>query len=83
MAVLEAELSETIQLREAGADVTVTKLQGFVKTIVRASLAGDTHAAKILVTLLQKRTDDQPDPAAGEDEELYAEYLAEKEQAKK
>jgi hypothetical protein len=80
-AELAAELAEATIVQEGGRDLTVTKQRAFVKAVVRAAVAGDPGAAKLLVTLRGTNSDD-PSDSTTDDEEFYEEHVSTKEKTK-
>ena len=58
------ELAEQIQIQERGREKTVSKQRALVKALVAKSLKGEARAASILIGLLTKFTESDPQAAA-------------------
>ena len=80
--VVDGELSQRIKVREGNRTRSLTKLDGFVVTLVNAALKGDPKASASLITLLRSlgligeppAANDQK-PYTADDEGLIANFL--------
>ena len=80
--VVDGELSQRIKVREGNRTRSLTKLDGFVVTLVNAALKGDAKACTSLINLLRSlgMTGEPPaandqKPYTADDEGLIADFL--------
>jgi len=78
---LKEELAERIRLREGERDLKVSKQRAMLKALVAKALKGDSRAANVLLGLVIKLFELEPEPKADtslatEDEEILERFLA-------
>ena len=80
--VVDGELSQRIKVREGNRTRSLTKLDGFVVTLVNAALKGDAKACTSLINLLRSlgMTGEPPaatdqKPYTADDESIIADFL--------
>lgn len=84
---LMAELAEVIQINEGGSVRRISKQRALLKSIAARGIQGDAKAANIILNLMLKILDPEPDapgaePLGKEDEAILAAFLAKSRPAK-
>lgn len=79
---LIAELAEVIQINEGGAPKRISKQRALIKSLAARGIQGDTKASNLLLTLVLKMIDPEPEaaattPLAADDQALLDTYFAE------
>ena len=79
---LIAELAEVIQINEGGAPKRISKQRALIKSLAARGIQGDTKASNLLLTLVLKMIDPEPEaaattPLAVDDQALLDTYFAE------
>jgi Family of unknown function (DUF5681) len=78
---LREELAERIRLREGERDLKVTKQRAMLKALVAKALKGDARAANVLLGLVSKLFEPEPErevipDLSAEDQEILERFLA-------
>ena len=78
---LREELTERIRLREGDRDLKVSKQRAMLKALVAKALKGDARAANVLLGLVGKLFELEPEPKGetaltNEDQEILERFLA-------
>ena len=78
---LKEELAERIRLREGERDLKVSKQRAMLKALVAKALKGDARAANVLLGLVNKLFELEPEPKVEadlgrEDEEILERFVA-------
>ena len=79
---LLAELAEVIQINEGGTPRRISKQRALIKSLAARGIQGDTKASNLLLTLVLKMIDPEPEaapttPLAADDQALLDTYFAE------
>lgn len=78
---LLAELSEVVQITEAGAPRRITKQRALLKALTARAIGGDSRAANLVLNLMMRMLDPEPEipaeaPLGAEDQALLDDFLA-------
>jgi hypothetical protein len=79
---LIAELAEVIQINEGGKSRRISKQRALIKSLAARGIQGDTKASNLLLNLVLRMIDPEPEvapsaPLAADDQALLDTYFAE------